>query len=168
VSRLVDIITDYFSNAASGLGVLVCANAFDFDNRSSRFVLKCDEPVCAIALDSDGRSCRFVLKYDEPVCAIALDSDGRSCRFVLKYDELVCAIALDSDGRSCRFVLKYGEQVCANALDSDGRSCRFLLKDRRGFGLVIRAAGWHDGDPGSILGRDSLYTFGCTFRRQEL
>jgi hypothetical protein len=32
---------------------------------------------------------------------------------------------------------------------------------RRGFGLVVRAAGWHTSDPGSILGRDGLYTFGC-------
>jgi hypothetical protein len=31
----------------------------------------------------------------------------------------------------------------------------------QGFGLVVRAAGWHVGDPGSILGRDGLYTFGC-------
>jgi hypothetical protein len=30
----------------------------------------------------------------------------------------------------------------------------------RGFGVVVRAAGWHAGDPGSILGMDSLYTFG--------
>jgi hypothetical protein len=30
---------------------------------------------------------------------------------------------------------------------------------QRGFGLVVRAAGWHAGDPGSILGR--VYTFGC-------
>jgi hypothetical protein len=27
-----------------------------------------------------------------------------------------------------------------------------------GFGLVVRAAGWHAGDPGSILCRDGLYT----------
>jgi hypothetical protein len=26
---------------------------------------------------------------------------------------------------------------------------------------VVRATGWHAGDPGSILGRDGLYTFGC-------
>jgi hypothetical protein len=25
---------------------------------------------------------------------------------------------------------------------------------------VVRVAGWHAGDPGSILGRDDLYTFG--------
>jgi hypothetical protein len=25
---------------------------------------------------------------------------------------------------------------------------------------VVRAAGWHIGDPGSIPGRDDLYTFG--------
>jgi hypothetical protein len=30
-----------------------------------------------------------------------------------------------------------------------------------GFGLVVRAAGWHAGDPGSIFTRDGLYTFGC-------
>jgi hypothetical protein len=30
----------------------------------------------------------------------------------------------------------------------------------RGFGLVVRAACWHAGDPGSILGMDGLYTFG--------
>jgi hypothetical protein len=30
-----------------------------------------------------------------------------------------------------------------------------------GFGLVVRAAGWHAGDLDSILGRDGLYTFGC-------
>jgi hypothetical protein len=37
----------------------------------------------------------------------------------------------------------------------------FYFDSTRGFGLVVRAAGWHAGDPGSILGRDSLYTFGC-------
>jgi hypothetical protein len=33
----------------------------------------------------------------------------------------------------------------------------------RGLGLVVRAAGnWHAGDnPGSILGRDGLYTLRC-------
>jgi hypothetical protein len=36
----------------------------------------------------------------------------------------------------------------------------------RGFGLV-RVAGWHAGDPGSILGRDGLYTFGCIPQRFE-
>jgi hypothetical protein len=44
-----------------------------------------------------------------------------------------------------------------------------LLTDRntiiftlgRGFGLVVRAAGWHAGDPGAILGRDGFYAFGC-------
>jgi hypothetical protein len=30
----------------------------------------------------------------------------------------------------------------------------------RGFGLVVRAAGWHAGNPGSILGRDGLHAFG--------
>jgi hypothetical protein len=46
-------------------------------------------------------------------------------------------------------------------------SCTEILKKEkknavwRGFGLVVRAAGWHVRDPGSILGRDSLYTFGC-------
>jgi hypothetical protein len=34
----------------------------------------------------------------------------------------------------------------------------------RGFGLVVRAAGWHADDPGSILGRDGLYTFGYIFQ----
>jgi hypothetical protein len=29
----------------------------------------------------------------------------------------------------------------------------------RGFGLVVRAAAWHAGDQGSILGRDGLYRF---------
>jgi hypothetical protein len=28
-----------------------------------------------------------------------------------------------------------------------------------GFGLVVRAAGWHANFSGSILGRDGLYTF---------
>jgi hypothetical protein len=28
-----------------------------------------------------------------------------------------------------------------------------------GFGLVVRAAAWHAGDPSLILGRDSFYTF---------
>jgi hypothetical protein len=37
----------------------------------------------------------------------------------------------------------------------------FIGKKGQGFGLVVRAAGWHAGDPGSIRGRDSLYTFGC-------
>jgi hypothetical protein len=37
----------------------------------------------------------------------------------------------------------------------------------RGFGLVVRAAGWHVGDLRSILGRDSLYTFGCIPQRFE-
>jgi hypothetical protein len=31
----------------------------------------------------------------------------------------------------------------------------------REFGLVVRAGYWYVGDPGSILGRDGLYTFGC-------
>jgi hypothetical protein len=35
------------------------------------------------------------------------------------------------------------------------------------FGLVVRAAGWHAGDPGSILGRDGLCTFGCIPQRFE-
>jgi hypothetical protein len=34
-------------------------------------------------------------------------------------------------------------------------------KAGRGFGLVVRAAGWHVNDPGSILGRDGLNTFEC-------
>jgi hypothetical protein len=29
----------------------------------------------------------------------------------------------------------------------------------QGFGPVVRAASWHDGDPGSDPGRDGLYTF---------
>jgi hypothetical protein len=37
-----------------------------------------------------------------------------------------------------------------------------LKKNGRGFGLVVRAVGWQAGDPGSILGRDGLFTFGCT------
>jgi hypothetical protein len=37
----------------------------------------------------------------------------------------------------------------------------------RGFGLVVRAAGWHAGYPGSILGRDGLFTFGCIPQRFE-
>jgi hypothetical protein len=36
-----------------------------------------------------------------------------------------------------------------------------------GFGLVVRAAGWHAGDPGSILGRDGLHTFGRIPQRCE-
>jgi hypothetical protein len=36
-----------------------------------------------------------------------------------------------------------------------------------GFDLVVRAAGWHAGDPGSIPGRDGLYTFGCIPQRFE-
>jgi hypothetical protein len=36
-----------------------------------------------------------------------------------------------------------------------------------GFGLVVRTAGWHAGDSGSILGRDSLYVFRCTAKRFE-
>jgi hypothetical protein len=31
----------------------------------------------------------------------------------------------------------------------------------RGLGLVVRAMGWNAGDPGSIVGRDGLCTFGC-------
>jgi hypothetical protein len=26
---------------------------------------------------------------------------------------------------------------------------------------MVRAAGWHTGDPGSIFGKDGLYTFIC-------
>jgi hypothetical protein len=37
----------------------------------------------------------------------------------------------------------------------------------RGFGLVVRAEGWHAGYPDSILGRDGLYTFGCITQRFE-
>jgi hypothetical protein len=33
---------------------------------------------------------------------------------------------------------------------------------KKQFGLVVRVAGWHAGNPGLILGRDGLYTFGCT------
>jgi hypothetical protein len=32
---------------------------------------------------------------------------------------------------------------------------------------VVRAAGWHAGDPGSILGMDGLYTLGCIPQRFE-
>jgi hypothetical protein len=32
---------------------------------------------------------------------------------------------------------------------------------------MVRAADWHAGDPGSILGRDGLCTFGCTPQRFE-
>jgi hypothetical protein len=35
------------------------------------------------------------------------------------------------------------------------------------FGLVVRVAHWHAGDPGSIPGRDGRYTFGCIFQRFE-
>jgi hypothetical protein len=41
-------------------------------------------------------------------------------------------------------------------------SQKSFIRLGQGFGLVVRAAGWHTGDPGSILGRDGLYTFGCT------
>jgi hypothetical protein len=34
-------------------------------------------------------------------------------------------------------------------------------------GLVVRVADWHAGDPGSIPGRDGLYTFGCIPQRFE-
>jgi hypothetical protein len=37
----------------------------------------------------------------------------------------------------------------------------------RGFCLVVRAADWHTDDPGSIPGRDGLYTFGCIPQRFE-
>jgi hypothetical protein len=36
-----------------------------------------------------------------------------------------------------------------------------------GFGMVVNSAGWHADDPGSILGRDRLYTFGCIPQRFE-
>jgi hypothetical protein len=32
---------------------------------------------------------------------------------------------------------------------------------------VVRAASWHAGDPGSILSRDGIYTFGCISQRFE-
>jgi hypothetical protein len=38
---------------------------------------------------------------------------------------------------------------------------------KRGFGLVVRVAGWHASDPGSILSRDGLYIFGCISQRFE-
>jgi hypothetical protein len=38
---------------------------------------------------------------------------------------------------------------------------------RRRFGLVVRWAGWHAGDPGSIPGSEGLYTFGCVPQRFE-
>jgi hypothetical protein len=34
-------------------------------------------------------------------------------------------------------------------------------------GIVVRAAGWHAGNPGSITGRDGLYKFGCIPQRFE-
>jgi hypothetical protein len=37
----------------------------------------------------------------------------------------------------------------------------------REFGVVVRAAEKHAGDPGSIPGRDGLYTFGCIPQRFE-
>jgi hypothetical protein len=37
----------------------------------------------------------------------------------------------------------------------------------RALGLVVRAAGCHAGEPGSILCRGDLYTFGCTPQRFE-
>jgi hypothetical protein len=35
----------------------------------------------------------------------------------------------------------------------------------RGFGPVVITAVWHAGDPGSMLGRDGLCTFGCIAQR---
>jgi hypothetical protein len=32
---------------------------------------------------------------------------------------------------------------------------------------VVKAAGWHAGDPGSILGMDGLYTFGYKLYSQR-
>jgi hypothetical protein len=37
-----------------------------------------------------------------------------------------------------------------------------------GFGVVVRAADWHAGDPGLILGRDRLNTFGYIPRALSL
>jgi hypothetical protein len=36
-----------------------------------------------------------------------------------------------------------------------------VLFMEQGFGLVVRAAGWHAGDSGSILSRNALNTCGC-------
>jgi hypothetical protein len=37
--------------------------------------------------------------------------------------------------------------------------CHLLpLQKGRGFGPVVRAVGWHAGDPGLIPGKDNLYT----------
>jgi hypothetical protein len=37
----------------------------------------------------------------------------------------------------------------------------YIMIIDRGSGLVVRAVGWHAGDPGSIRGRDGRYAFGC-------
>jgi hypothetical protein len=39
------------------------------------------------------------------------------------------------------------------------------LLEGRGFGLVVKAAGWHADDLGSIFGRDGLYTIECIPQR---
>jgi hypothetical protein len=44
---------------------------------------------------------------------------------------------------------------------SDGEWLSTPLHQKCNFGLVVRAVGWHTGNPGSIPGRDSLYILGC-------